>query len=246
MNCETWQDKIDAYVDTELPASEAAQFQEHLRSCPACSAETLARHRLKIETRMAGQRFAPSAEFEARMRRRYEPKSARWVWSSAIAGAVAVVVIALVAGIVWRQRSEQQAVVSQLVDQHVQTLASSNPVDVVSTDQHTVKPWFAGKVPFSVDIPDLSGTQFELIGGRVAYVKQAPAAQLIFGVRKHKISVFIMRDNGEIEANDSGPVRRDAFTTETWSEDGLRYFVLSDVNGEDVRRLCELLKHSGG
>jgi len=246
MNCETWQDKIDAFVDSELPADKAAQLQEHLRGCPACSAETLARQRLKIETRLAGKRFAPSREFETRLRKRFEPRRMRWAWLPAAAGAIVVAALAIVFGMAWRQRVGQQEIVSQLVDQHVQTLASSNPVDVVSTDQHTVKPWFAGKVPFSVDIPNLSGTPFELIGGRVAYVKQTPAAQLVFGIRKHKISVFIVRDSGEVAtlANDTGPVHRAAFTTETWTEDGLRYFVISDVNPDDLGRLCDLLKRA--
>ncbi len=248
MNCEIWQDNIDAFVDSELPTDTAAQFQEHLRSCPACSSETLARQRLKIETRLAGRRFAPSAELQVCLRQRFEARRARWAWLPAATGAVAVAALAIIIGMVWRQRASQQDIVSQLVDQHVQTLASSNLVDVVSTDQHTVKPWFAGKVPFSVDIPNLSGTQFQLMGGRVAYVKQTPAAQLVFGIRKHKISVFIMRDSGEVMrlANDTGPVRRAAFTTQTWTEDGLRYFVISDVNPDDMRQLCDLLKRAGG
>jgi anti-sigma factor RsiW len=115
----------------------------------------------------------------------------------------------------------------------VATLASEHPVDVVSTVSHTVKPWFSGKVPFSVDMPNLSGTQFELVGG-------------IFGVRKHHISVFMMRDGGDLAklGNDSAPVRRAGLTTQTWVEDGVRYFAISDVNAEDVRKLCDLLKQS--
>ncbi len=83
---------------------------------------------------------------------------------------------------------------SELVDQHVATLASSNPVDVVSTDRHTVKPWFEGKIPFTFNLPDLQGSPFALAGGRVAYVKQSPGAELIFRIRQHQISVFIFQE----------------------------------------------------
>ncbi len=245
MNCETWQDKIDAFVDSELPADEASQFEEHLRKCVACSSETLARQRLKAETRLAGQHFAPSAAFERRLRKQFAPKRPRFFsWFPSFAVTAAVVLVMVWLGIGWRDRAVHQQVVAQLVDQHVATMASEHPVDVISTDAHTVKPWFSGKVPFSVEVPNLTGTQFELVGGRVAYLQQSPAAQLIFAVRKHRISVFMVRDHGAVAmlGSDTSPVRRTAFNTQTWVEDGIRYFAISDVNPQDVRQLCDLLK----
>jgi anti-sigma factor RsiW len=84
------------------------------------------------------------------------------------------------------------------------------------------------------------------VGGRVAYLQQAPAAQLIFAVRKHRISVFVMRDHGTAVAlgADAGPTRRTGFNTQTWVEDGIRYFAISDVNAQDVRQLCDLLRQA--
>jgi anti-sigma factor RsiW len=249
MNCETWQDKIDAFVDSELPAGQALGFEEHLRACPACSAETLARQRLKVETRLAGQRFRPSAEFERQLRQRFARKRPWMAWFPVFAGAAAIVVLGVAfLGTAWRDRTVRQQVVAQLVDQHVATLASDNPVDVVSTDSHTVKPWFSGKVPFSVDLPNLDGTDFKLIGGRITYLQQIPAAQLVFAVRKHRISVFMLREGPAVSAlgNDASPAHRTGFTTQTWVEEGIRYFAISDVNGEDVHKLCDLLKQSSG
>jgi anti-sigma factor RsiW len=135
---------------------------------------------------------------------------------------------------------------AQLVDQHVAALASSNPVDVVSSDSHTVKPWFAGKVPFSVDLPQLDGTPFTLVGGRMAYFQQAPAAQLIFAVRKHRISVFMFREHGEtpLLGNRDVPSHELSYAVESWTEDGLRYFAVSDSNPQDVRQLCLLLRQA--
>jgi anti-sigma factor RsiW len=245
MNCELWQDKIDAFVDSELSSDEARSFDEHLRSCAGCAQETFARQRLKAETRLAGQRYVPSAEFAERIAQRIAPKRKRSpVWMPAIATAFALLLLTVFIGFNWHEQTLRQEAVAQLVDQHVATLASDHPVDVVSTDRHTVKPWFAGKVPFSVDIPNLEGTGFELIGGRLTYVRQTPAAQLIFGTRKHRISVFMVREGRGMSAlgNDQSPVRREGFNTQTWVEDGIRYFAISDVNPQDIHRLCDLLK----
>jgi anti-sigma factor RsiW len=243
MTCDLWQDKFDAFVDMELSLDQTRDFEEHLRGCPACSAEALARQRLKSQTRLAGQRFVPSAEFEKRMTGRRAPKRIRWTWLPALATAAAALILVL-GGITWRQRTVEQQLTSQLVDQHVATMASANPVDVISTDAHTVKPWFQGKVPFSVDVPELHDTQFTLVGGRLAYFQQSPAAQLIFAVRQHRISVFIVRESGDTAAfgEQTSPIRRMGFQTQSWSEDGIRYFAISDVNAQDVRQLCELLK----
>lgn len=249
MNCELWQDKIDAFVDAELSSDEARSFDEHLRSCRACAQETFARQRLKAETRLAGQRYVPGSEFAERIAQKIEPRrKISFGWMPVLTSAAAVLLFAIFVGVAWRERALQQStsaqLVNQLVDQHVATLASDHPVDVVSTDRHTVKPWFAGKVPFSVDIPNLEGTGFDLIGGRLTYIRQTPAAQLIFGTRKHRISVFMVREGNEIAAlgNDSSPVRREGFNTQTWVEDGIRYFAISDVNAQDIHRLCDLLK----
>ena len=107
-----------------------------------------------------------------------------------------------------------------------------------------MKPWFQGKVPFSVDIPELHDTQFTLVGGKLAYFEQNPAAQLIFAVRQHRISVFIFRESGQTAwlGQQTSPVRSTGFETQSWTEDGIRYVAISDVNPQDVRQLCELLK----
>jgi anti-sigma factor RsiW len=119
-------------------------------------------------------------------------------------------------------------------------------VDVVSTDQHTVKPWFQGKVPFGVEVPSLEGTDYSVVGGRVAYLQQAPMAQLVFGLRRHRISVFIMRESNESAqfGESIASTRRVGYQTETWKEDGIRYFAVGDVSAEDLHRLCDLLLHS--
>jgi anti-sigma factor RsiW len=116
-------------------------------------------------------------------------------------------------------------------------------VDVISTDRHTVKPWFEGKIPFSFNLPELGGSPYTLLGGRLSYLGQAPGAQLIFQVGKHRISVFIFQDRVDrlLTSGDSIS-RRLTFNVETFSDDGLRYFVIGDASADDIRQLGEMLK----
>jgi anti-sigma factor RsiW len=127
---------------------------------------------------------------------------------------------------------------------HVAAMASANPVDVISTDRHTVKPWFAGKLPFSFDLPELQNSGFTLAGGRVAYFEHASGAQLLFTVRKHQMSVFIFQQQSEkvpFSLGTSASTKL-AFHMETWSERGLRYFIISDAPASDVHALSKLLR----
>jgi len=127
-----------------------------------------------------------------------------------------------------------------LVDQHVIMLASVNPVDVVSTDKHVVKPWFQGKLPFTFNPPELAaGSPFTLIGGKLVYAQHAPGAELVYQVRQHKISVFIFqaRDvHGEPTAGNQ------AFVVNGWQQGGLQYYIVTDAAREDADRLRALLQ----
>ena len=114
-------------------------------------------------------------------------------WAFAAAAVVALIVVTIFAA-----RRPAPSALPELVDMHVTLLASANPVDVISTDRHTVKPWFEGRLPFTVPVPDLAATPFRLIGGRVIYWHGNPAAYLLIGKNAHRISVFIFR-------NDSAP-----------------------------------------
>jgi anti-sigma factor RsiW len=171
-DCERWAEKLDAYVDGELPAGEARELDVHLRGCASCAADGLRKTQLKLAVQNAGKRFTADPAFRERMLRSIAvPKTTRWNggWLPIFAAATAVAF--LIAGALLltlkRDRASDQQLVSELVDQHVATLASSNPVDVVSTDRHTVKPWFEGKIPFTFNLPELEGSPFVLVGGRV-------------------------------------------------------------------------------
>ena len=161
------------------------------------------------------------------------------------AAAVAAVLVLSAIGF-FRQHAQREQALSELADLHVSTLASANPVDVVSTDRHTVKPWFAGKLPFTFNLPELENTRFKLAGGRMAYFHQSPGAQLIFDVRKHQISAFIFEDTPATRGVSAGSATANklAFNIQTWSQNGLRYYLVSDASPDDLRELSELLKAS--
>ena len=245
MTCELWETKVDAYVDGELAQEEQRAFREHLASCAACSQEALGRMELKREVHAAGKRYQPSDAFRARMARQVaapRPRMALAWWRPALAAAVAVVLLAFGISILHVRGMQKQQVMREIADLHASNLASANPVDVVSTDKHTVKPWFQGKLPFAVDLPELSGTQFELIGGRMVFVEQEPAALLVYGIRKHKVSVIVSLDRDGLEKLGSTETSVNSFHLETWSHGGLRYIVISDTSTQDVHALAELFR----
>ena len=244
MICE-WRNKLDLYVDGELPESELAEIETHLRGCPSCAADALGRMQLKRSIHVAAKAFAPSSEFRKRIGKmtaaRQRP-GLTWFPQIALAAAMTVVVVLGIG--LWAWHGSRPEVLGEVADLHVATLASANPVDVISTDRHTVKPWFEGKLPFTFDLPELQNTEFRLIGGRMAYVGQSPGAHLLFGVRKHQISVFVFQDRDNFAGLSASPrdSERLAFNLETWSDHGLRYVAIGDASLTDVQALCGLLR----
>jgi anti-sigma factor RsiW len=239
--------RLATYLDGELSADEMKAVDAHVRNCSSCAADVLGQVQLKRAVQSAGRRYGPSPEFRARVQRQIEtrPKASVWqVWLTA-SSVVALLFIAFLAATYSGQRRlEREQAFGEVADLHVATLASANPVDVISTDRHTVKPWFQGKLPFSFNLPELQGSEFALIGGRVTYLGQAPGAHLIFQIRKHQISAFIFQDRdlkSRLSA-DLGVRKRRSFEVGTWSQDGLRYFVIGDASAEDIKNLAERLK----
>jgi anti-sigma factor RsiW len=238
MSCDSWQQKLDAYLDAELPEAEARELDAHLRTCPSCSSQALARSELKRSVHLAGKKFAPDPEFRRRIQASIGPKASgrRWGWIVEVGALCAAVLLVIFGSIIWLRQSKRQQLIGELTDLHVATLASANRVDVVSSDRHTVKPWFQGKVPFTFNVPELQGSPFELIGGKVTYLDQNPGAELLFTVRKHVLSVFIFKDSSELgRALGSGELmHRLSFNIESWAGGGLRYLIITDAGRSDI------------
>ncbi len=251
MSCEQWRGQLDAYVDGELDATGARALRDHLRACPACTADALERVQMKRAVQVAGKRYAASAELRSRIAKSLPPKPRRHFsyWKLVAMPALALLILVVAATFyMGRENSRRQRVYSELADLHVAALASASPLDVVSTDRHTVKPWFQGKIPFAFNLPELQGSEFTLLGGRVTYFAQTPGAHLIYQIRKHEISVFIFQeralaDRGEATASlPSGAAHALSFNEESWTQDGLRYFVVGDVGAGDIQALSKLLQ----
>jgi anti-sigma factor RsiW len=246
MNCEAWRGKLDAYADAELPAEMMSAIAEHISGCPVCTAEVVQIVQQKRVTALAGKRYSPAPEFRAKILRQVSPRP-RWypvfAWSAATA-AVAVIVLGL-AFVLPARKAARNQLIAGVVDRHTTALASSSLVDVVSTDRHTVKPWFQGKLPFTFNLPDLAGSSYNLVGGRMVYVRGEPGAHMICDIRKHHISVMVFQERGELASllpRTETMEQARAFNVETWSSGGLRFFVISDAAPEDVRTLAGMLK----
>jgi anti-sigma factor RsiW len=247
MVCESWKAKLDTYLDGEVPQEEMRTFNAHVCNCPSCSADALARVQMKRAIQVAGKRFTPSTEFRKRMQQRMAPKrrrSFRLGWTLAAAAAAVVLVVGTLTSTYLGNRSSTEQVFSEIADLHVATLASSSPVDVISTDRHTVKPWFQGKIPFAFNLPELQNSDFSLLGGRMTYLEQTPGAHLIYDVRKHHISVFVFQERSlPARLSNSAPqADKLSFNMETWSHGGLRYFVIGDASTADIDSLAKLFK----
>jgi anti-sigma factor RsiW len=246
MVCESWKTKLDTYLDGELPEQEMRTFDAHVRNCPSCSADALTRVQMKRTIQSAGGCFTPSIAFRRRVQRSIAPKQQRsllpgWIFAATTA---IVLVVGTLTLTYLRTRSGRDQVYSEIADLHVATLASSSPVDVISTDRHTVKPWFQGKIPFAFNLPELKNSEFSLLGGRMTYLDQTPGAHLIYDVRKHHISVFVFQERSLAGRLDRHPLvpEKLPFNMETWSQGGLRYFVIGDAGAADLDNLAKLFK----
>ena len=242
-----WSAQLETYLDGELSAAEMREMDSHIRSCPSCAAGVMSGLQAKHALHAAGKRYSPNPQLRESIRRTIAAKPQRSpirMWLGAAVAFALLLLAGFVTTSVRQQQLARQHVFSELADLHVATLASANPVDVISTDRHTVKPWFQGKIPFSFNLPELQNSEFTLVGGRVTYLGQTPGAELIYQIRKHQISVFIVQDRAvDKELGSSSYAQRElSFNIESWNQDGLRYFVIGDASSKDIGDLVDLLK----
>jgi anti-sigma factor RsiW len=201
-------------------------------------------------TQAAAARYSPSPQFRLKIEKSIQKSREPLLgfsWMPALAAVAVALALIIASAALWMRHTAHEQTLAELLDLHVTTMASANPVDVISTDRHTVKPWFQGKLPFTFNLPELQNSPFKLAGGRVMYFRHSPGAQLLFELRNHRLSVFILQDQpGVIPLAMGTTVAREmAFNVETWSEGGLRYVVISDAGPAEVHELSELLRVAG-
>jgi anti-sigma factor RsiW len=238
-------ENIGALMDGELTPAEEAQANAHLQGCHACALQALAAQQLKLATRQAALRFTPSPELLARLRAQAangpakSAQKSRWrplAWSAC----AAALLIALFLTGSWQLR-RSDTLTAELLDQHLAVLSDSSSPQVLSSDRHTVKPWFQGRLPFSFNLPEPSQLPADsaLVGADLTYVNGRPTALLLFLIHKHRVSVFVSQ---------SGPSQdlllrnaRSGFQIAHARAAGLEFVGVSDVNRPDLNALMAVL-----
>lgn len=243
MDCDQDRNLFDAYLDGETTTEQASAVEQHLRTCPSCAAQIAAMVSLRRQTKAAARRFKPSSEFRKSIQSQIARQPRRWPTMRFVAAGILSIAAMTLVILGTRQASLQNDTFREVADLHVSDLASANPYDVVSSDRHTVKPWFQGRTPFSFNLPELGGTEFALLGGRLVYLHQQSAAQVVVGMGMHKISVLVAQETIMQAAFplSRGVTVRNSFNVETWSSHGLRFFVIGDAEKSEVQKLAQLV-----
>jgi anti-sigma factor (TIGR02949 family) len=251
VTCDLSQTRLHAYFDGELDAMGAAEFERHLESCPDCETRLAAEERLRsalagaqlyarapVNLRKSLQISLPKAAVPPPLKDP-KPSSARsWRWL-AIA---ATVILSVLLGTQYPQKlnrySQQQAMAAVIVDAHLRSLQPGHLEDVISTDQHTVKPWFDGKIDFAPPVRDFANDGFPLVGGRLDVLEGRTAAALVYGRRKHIVNVFVTKTQPGDASDGSGELQ--GYHWVAWQQNGFTFTAVSDTAYADLDQLKQL------
>jgi mycothiol system anti-sigma-R factor len=248
MSCDFSGTLLHAYLDGELDAMRAADFERHLETCRECTATLGAAESLRsslqhaqlYETAPAGLRKKIRAELKVSAGKASGSSVAAWRWLAVAAA------ILLVTGVAWfalphfLATSTQSSVTStEIVDAHIRSLQAGHLTDVASTDQHTVKPWFDGKLEFIPPVHDFMDEGFPLLGGRLDVLGERNVAALVYGRRKHFINVFVWPTK-EPDTPIHPPGSRQGFQWVHWRHQGMEFCAISDVSAQDLHELAQL------
>ncbi len=232
MNCHDAGRVLDAYIDAELSSADAAAVAEHVQSCAACGERLVALESLGRLVRSLPYRAAPD---RLRTAIAAAPRRARIARPAFAWPAAAMIAIALGVGALYRstQTSRQTAALAEdVVNAHVSALMRDRLFDVRSSNEHTVKPWFQGKVDFSPPVPDLSSMNFPLIGGRLDTLDGRRVAAVVYQRREHIINVFVWPTASREAASDGRTVR--GFNERHWNQADLSLWAVSDLNAQEL------------
>jgi anti-sigma factor RsiW len=252
VSCELTPSVLHGYIDGELDAARAADFEQHLLSCPQCVAALEAQEnlratlrrgalyerapallRLKIEEQLGTGAAAKVPEIP----RRTAWQNWQWLAAAAVFLLAAFIGWRTIPG--WSGNPEQNQLASAIVDAHLRSLQPGHLVDVVSTDQHTVKPWFDGKIDFAPPVRDFASDGFPLQGGRLDILRGHQVAVLVYGRRKHVINVFIWPISQPDTKPQSGTQL--GYNWIDWRTGGMEMCAVSDVSATDLNTLVALL-----
>jgi anti-sigma factor RsiW len=239
--------QVDMYLDGELAAAEAVELEAHLAVCPDCA--RFRDQRLALRTAIAGQipRYAAPEALMARVRdglgkspgtnRERRAAAPSWGW---LALAASLAVVALGSWRLGAERATSGILANEVLASHVRSLMPGHLTDVLSSDQHTVKPWFNGKLDFSPPVYDFSGRGYPLLGGRLDYLNRRPVAALVYSRRQHLINVFLWPARGP--ENGSTALVRQGYHLLHWETPEFAYWVASDLGLSELNDFAQLLR----
>jgi anti-sigma factor RsiW len=241
MNCPQARPLIEPYADGELDAAAILELEKHIHDCPACALAWRNVQDLKkalkqdalFFTAPTELRRAIKTELHSQFETRSRWSSWNWNWLTAATTSLATACLALLLTATLTRPSAQQQLTQEIVSSHIRSLMASHVLDVVSTDQHTVKPWFNGKLDFSPPVKDLAAQEFPLIGGRLDYLNGRSVAALVFHRNKHVINLFIWPVN---EKNSKPVVAASiqGYNVIHWTNAEMTFWAVSDLNGKEL------------
>jgi anti-sigma factor RsiW len=249
MTCQETGLLIHAFADGELDLTKSLEMEVHLKECQTCARAQEQIRGLGHLMKDASLRFTPAAGFEKRLRfavrreaNEKPVKQSWWRWSMA-AASLAVLVLAIWAGVVILNRPSSDTLVAQeVVSSHVRSLMAQHLMDVPSSDQHTVKPWFDGKLDFSPPVKDLKEQGFELKGGRLDYIDNRPVAALVYQRRQHLINVFVWPAKSNSKSTTQASVSQ-GYNLIRWTNSGMQWWAISDLNLAELQQFVQLLQN---
>lgn len=248
MNCELSQELMGQLLDEELDSALRSELREHLADCHSCLEAYARLQDQKADIRENAPHYeAPAVLAESvRAAVRREAASERatpkvhtaWRWAALAASVLLVVSLGWNLALVRSRTADRDILAENLLSSHVRSLIGTHLLDVPSTDQHTVKPWFNGKVDFSPDVKDLASQGFPLIGGRVDYVAGRTVAVLVYHRRQHVINLFTWPTTAD--GDGMSPWSRQGFNLIHWEAGGLTYWAVSDISVAELREFQAL------
>jgi anti-sigma factor RsiW len=242
MNCAESEVLIHALIDGELDAGNTAAVETHVAACPACAAKLTAFHAMRQAMAEASLKERASAH----LRRRIEaalpaqpPRVAGWLtsWRTFLGGLTigtalsAAVAASLVVAVI--RNDQDQRIADEVVSAHVRSLQAGHLTDVQTSDQHTVKPWFNGKLDVAPPVVDLTAQGFTLIGGRLDYIDGEAAGSIVYRRRNHVINLFVARHLGA-ERGGAKIETTHGFNVRHWTQGGLDFWAVSDINPDEL------------
>ena len=248
MDCKSAQTLIDGYLDHELDPARSLEIEGHLHECAVCSQNYEDHQALSEGFRTGSVYFQAPADLEKRIQRSVrqaaKAESARkwlsWSWVRMAAPLAAAALVLLILVPLFRGPSPDDILPQEVVSSHIRSLMADHLTDVPSSDQHTVKPWFDGKLDFSPPVADLAKHGFPLVGGRLDYLNNRPVAALIYQRDKHLINVFVW-PSAQPEVNVISATRQ-GYNVFHWTKSGMTFWVVSDVERNQLEKFAQILK----